>query len=258
MSIVSRSVFYYGHVIEETNFYIDFDEGSGEVIAELSLGSYSLSEFVIELARAMTEAGTQTYDVTVDRDTRIITITAPSAFSILGATGSHAGGNVLPLAGFGAVDTSSATSQIGTSASGEEFAPQFYLQRFVNFDDIEQAVQSSVNESASGKIEVVSFGQRNFMECIIKFQTNIDMGDGADVETDLTGVDKLRAFMKAIIKKSNIEFMADRENRSNFTKCLLEKTPDSKEGTGFKLRELYSLGLPGFYETGTLVFRKVN
>ena len=51
--------------------------------------------------------------------------------------------------------------------------------------------------------------------------------------------------------------MPDRDTPSTFTKCILESTPADKNGTGFRLRELYSSGLTNYFESGTLKFREV-
>jgi hypothetical protein len=84
------------------------------------------------------------------------------------------------------------------------------------------------------------------------------MGTEAEIETDLSGVSNLRSFMEAITLKSTIEFIPDRDNPTLFTKCLLESTRSSRDGTGFQLKEQYGMGLPGFYETDTLRFREVS
>jgi len=52
--------------------------------------------------------------------------------------------------------------------------------------------------------------------------------------------------------------MANTADRSTFEKVILESTGESKDGVGFKIKEMYDQGLPGYYESGTLVFRVVE
>ena len=61
MSITTYSQFFYGHTITESNYYLDFNEGSGELTAELNSGSYSLEDFATEVARAMKKEDDTSY-----------------------------------------------------------------------------------------------------------------------------------------------------------------------------------------------------
>jgi hypothetical protein len=97
MTIETRSKFYYGHTVNEANLYINFDDGSGEVTAQLRAGSYSLTDYVTEVARAMNEVGGQEYTVTVDRSTRLITISASANFSILFLSGTNSSQSAIDL-----------------------------------------------------------------------------------------------------------------------------------------------------------------
>lgn len=263
--ITTKSKFYYGHTIDADNNYLDFKEGAGsELSAVLNAGEYSLTDFVTELARALNAAGSLTYSCSLNRTTRVITISAGGAFTILGATGTHVNISVLELAGFAASDTSSATSHAGTSGSGSVWYPQWTIQNYVSFDDNVSSVDGIVRESTSGVIEAVSYGRRYIMEGNFKFITNVRQGPmssanaSMELENDTSGVENARAFLTYAITKSPLEFIPDRSDASDFETCILESTPESSDGLAFKLKELYSINLSGYYETGILTFRRVE
>ena len=85
--------------------------------------------------------------------------------------------------------------------------------------------------------------------------TDIDQGNVGFIETDANGVSNLRSFMQFATQKNNFEFMPDRDNKAFFYKVLLESTEGNKDGTGYKLIELYDKGLPNYFESGKLVLR---
>lgn len=255
--ILTMSRFYYGHEITKDNLFISFNEGSGEISAQMRVGDYTLNEFVREIERTMNENGTLTYSVLVDRYTRIITISATGNFDLLVITGSQSAFSVFTLAGF-VTDKIGSNSYSSDASSGSEYSPQFLLQSFVSFDDNQRASEASVNVSASGIVEVLSFGNEQFMDCNFEYITNYNMGENSPIETNASGVEAARNFMLYCIRKNKIEFIPDRLNPNIFVNCLLESTESNSKGTGFKLKEMYSKGLAGFFETGKLVFRKVE
>lgn len=258
MSLKTHSLFYYGFVVSGDACVIDFKEGSSApIFATLNLGGYSLTDFVTELSRAMTSAGTQTYTVTLNRATRRITISAASAFTLLIASGSHNGTSVFGVAGFTGSDTSSGLTHQG-GAAGSSYQTQFILQSHIAPEDWQDSTYATVNKAASGKIEVVSYGQENFLQVEIKYATDINVGSGSQVRTNATGVEALRALMVYLITKGPLEFMADESDPDTFITVLLEQTPDDQKGLKYKLQEMYTVGLPGFFQTGLLLFRVIG
>ena len=230
MTIQTRSVFYYGHEIDDTNLYLNFSEGGPEITIQLSIGGYSLTDFATEIATQMTQAGGQEYSVTVDRDTRQLTISATSNFELLVNTGTNVGSSAWSLMGFtGGSDLSGSNSYQGPSGSGKEFAPQFWLQDYVDLNDSQDRVSATVTQSANGTVESVSFGLVRFLEFNCRFQTNINQGSNGPIESDADGVESVRDFLVEITKKNNIEFMKNRDDRATYSKILLESTPASKE-----------------------------
>lgn len=254
MSLKSFSVFNYGQNITSSNKYVDFAEGGPEKTAIIQIGSYSLEQFLEKLSDAMNLAGGQEYSVTINRVTRRTTISAASNFSLLVTSGSHFSTSAWALIGFTS-DKSGSNSYMSDLPSGFIYEPQFKLQRYIDFNDYVETIESSVNTSASGIVEVVSFGQNNFMECNIMYATDI-LGQGA-IKNNGNGVSDLRDFMNYLIKKRPVEFVPDIDNPSVFIPCILEKTRSSSSGVGFQLYEMYGRGLANYYETQTLTFRKV-
>ncbi len=260
MALNTKSAFYFGHVITDANYQLDFDEGSGEITAELNVGSYSLTEFITELERALNAASQlpQDYTVSVDRSTRLVTISASSSFSLLVSSGTHFGTSVFSLAGFTGANRASQTIHIGNSASGKEYLPQFELQEYVPSSNFKNPTSAAVNTSSSGVVEVVRFGNIQFMECNIKWVTNNDVSKADWIDNNPTAVEDLIEFLDNLIQKGIVEFMEDRSNRNTYETMILEKTRDSGDGVGYKLKELTSMKLPDWYETKLLTFRKIS
>lgn len=256
MSLKTLSSFFYGHKIDSSNPWIDFSEnGVTELSGETKIGSYTLTDFLDAVSVAMNEAGSQEYFINVDRVTRKTTISAALPFQLKVTTGGHAVISVFPLLGF-TTDRTGSNSYESDVGSGLVYYPQFNLQSYVAFRDFIEAADASVNTSASGVVEVVSFGENRFMECNIRYATDI-IGQGV-IENNPTGVSDLRAFLYYATKKNPIEFMEDRDDPIFFSACILDKTPSSANGTGFMLNELYSRGLANYFESGKLTFREVR
>jgi uncharacterized protein YaiE (UPF0345 family) len=255
--IFSNSAFYYGiEVTAETN-RISFSEGAGpELIGVLRSGKYTLTTFLNDVLRAMNDAGALTYSGSINRATRVYTITGSGTFTLKVASSSVTT-TAFATMGFTGYDRTGASSYTGTGAVGFSYQPQFRLQSFVSFDDNQKAVESTLNESASGAVELVRFGVVKLMECNITFITDIDQGVGGAIETNLSGVSAARNFMQSIVKKGPIEFIPDRLLPNAFRYCVLESTPENQKGVDFKLKEQFTRGLAGYYETGLLTFREV-
>lgn len=255
MAILTRPVFYTVEPIGLDNFTLEFDEGIGELIAELNPGSYAIEELMIEVARAMNDIGTLTYTVDFDRVTRLVTISSTAAFDLLISSGST-GTDVFTLLGFTGADLTGLTTYDGDSLMGTEYLPQFPLQRFKGFEDNKRGVQASINESASGIVEVITFGTRSFMEFNIRYITNLEMLPGHPIINDPTAVQKVRAFLDFCITKGRLEFMKDETDRDTFDTILLESTRVDRQGVGYQLKEMNRL--IGYFETDRLRFRKID
>jgi hypothetical protein len=258
MSINTYSAFTYGHTITEDNQWINFSEnGIDELSAQIDIGAYTLGEFASKVASALNEVGTLNYTCEVNRETLKLTISADSNYWIYVTTGTNVSISAYGLMGY-STDRSNVNNQEGDNISGSVYEPQTPLQKFVDFDDNVKFNQSSVNESASGVVEVVSYGTINMMECEIPLCT--DITPQLYIKENASGVADVRAFMLYAISKAPIEFIpnySDGNKDAGIVECILEKTPEDSKGTGFKLKEQYAKKLIGYYSTGKLMFRKL-
>lgn len=258
MAIGTFSKFYFGTEITLKDSKIDIDEGSGELTGTLDLGVYSLTALAAELQQVLNAIGTDTYTVTFNRDTRIYDIVSTGTFSILIDTGTNSSAGAYPVFGFtGSVDLSSAASHTGDSGAGSEYVTQFPPQNFVAPDFRKEKGDASVNQTASGVVEVISFGDIRFIEMDLLFITDIKM-DGKVIGNNPTGVQDAIDFLTFAIKRGAIEFMPDRDTTSTFFQVILDKTPEDGKATKFKLKEETGKNLPGIFRTGKLDFRIVE
>lgn len=256
--IFTESAFYYGPTITEANNAISFSEGAGpEILTTIPVKKYTLTTFANALLLALNDAGALTYSYTMDRKTRVITISATGNFSLKVST-SSVENTLFDDLGFTGSDRTGAATYTGNAAIGTSYKPQFRLQSFVDFEDNQRAVDSSLLVTASGEVELIRFGLYKIMECDIDFITDIDQGAENYIRTNLSGVDDARSFLEYCVTKGPMEFLPDYTQPNTFTNCILERTPESSTGVDFKLKERFSEGLPGYYRTGLLAFRKVS
>lgn len=257
--IKTYSMFYYGFEVTADNQILNIKEGTGdELIAEIEVGSYSASQLMVAVKTALDSVGANTYEVEFDRDSRRVTITSTGVFTLLGEDGSHFENNAQTLLGFSQTPTSSALSHEGGSVAGDIFRPQLWLQEYIPTRDYQQAVDAKVNKTANGGVEVVKFGTEKFMECNIKLQTNIDQGTRSYLRTNLTGEDDLRRFLQFLVTKAPLEFMPDENEPDDFETLILESTPDSQDGVGYRMKEMWDVGFNDYFQTGKLKFRKIE
>jgi hypothetical protein len=252
--IKTTPVFYFDYRITAESFYLNFIDDILEIAAELRPGNYSAENLAIEISRAMSDFGNQDYSCTFDRDTREFTISALNPFDLLILSGANAGLSAFPTLGFVGADLTGLSTYTGQT-TGKEFIPQFPPQDFIGFDDFKEFAEAKINESASGEVEVYSIGQRSFMEFNLTLATDLDQGRNGIIRTDSNGVFKLREFLAYCITKGDLEFMPDKNDRSTYQTIILESTPSSSSGTGYRLEELYGRGLPEYFETGKLKWR---
>lgn len=258
MSLTTFSAFYYDHNVDSLQSSLDFSEGGPELQASLNIGDYTLTELLTEVKQQMDNVGGQDYIVQVDRFTRIVTISAPGNFELLVDSGTRGDSSVFTLLGFTGSDRTGANSYTGNLPCGEAYFPQFILQDHIATANYREFIDPAVSISSAGEVEVVRFGDQRFLQCNIRFATDIPQPGAGPIENNPSGVADLRQFMEFITEKRKIEYMADRSNPETFEKLRLEATPEGDSGTSFRLKELYNQGAPGYFDTGVLRFRKVN
>lgn len=253
------SKFYYGHEVTNTNLNIPFDEGAGELNATINVGSYALSEYIVAVESALNAASvTRVFTVSVDRDTRLVTISADGTFDLLVSSGVTAGASAFALLGFTGADLTGASSYTGDSPSGSAYFPQFLLQDYVDEEDYREFISPSVNESASGEIEVVRFGINRFFEFSIKYITDEPM-DNYVIKNNPNGRADARLFLRDITKRNTFEYMPDEGDSNTFFKVILEKIPGNKTATGYKIEELNRQNVRDIFEIkGKITLRVVE
>lgn len=258
--INTYSKFYYGLTITGQNKYIDFDEGAGELNAEIVTGTYTLEDLAQAVEDALNEAGTLLYTVTVNRSTRILTIASSGPVDWLAATGTNVGLGYSAYAtlGYPATDVLASTSFAGSSGIGSVYSPQYKLQDYVDQQDSRQNRSQTVSKSASGKVQLQSFGIDRFFEFSIKFATDIYQPAGGPILNNSSGVQNLRNFMQWLMDKNTVEFMPDSAAPGTYYRVVLEQAPGASDGSGYKLQEQYGRGLTGYFESGILTFRIVE
>jgi hypothetical protein len=260
MSISTIPIFYYIDPVTKDNQILNFVEpnvSASELTATIAVGSRSMTDLMTAVEVALNDAGDNEYTVTFDRDTRIVTISADDDFNLLVSTGSNVGIGVYTLIGYTGADRTGAATYDGDTALGLTYSPQTLPQSFKNFDNNKAGIRASVNESADGTIEVISYGTRQFMEFNIDWITDLAKGSGNFIENNQSALSEINAFLTFAIKKTNIEWMEDRDARSTFDTVLLESTAGNRQGTGYELKELFNRQIQNYFETGMLKFRKV-
>lgn len=260
MSALSTfSAFYYGQTVTVDNRYIDFAESATPRTAVIDVGAYSLSRYLQKVAQAMNNAGVNTYGLSVDRTTRLVTLTSDNPFDLLGTSGPNASRSALPFLGLPVADQLATSSVAGTSPCGFEYITQFPLQSYVPTKNNKRAGNATVTKSASGnKVSVQTFGEERFMKGDFKFITNNNVVDLSRMRANPTGEEDARSFFEYCITKAPIEFMESIADRETFEVFMLESFPGYTDGTGYELKELYDQGLPHFFETGVTVFRSIT
>lgn len=256
--IKTYSAFTYGHTVTDDNQWLNFSEdGITELSAQIDIGSYTLGTFAGKVAQALNEVGTLNYTCTVDRATLKLTISADSPFWLYVTTGTNASISAYNLMGF-TTDVTNDNNVTGENISGSVYYPQFMLQQYVDFDENVKFNQPSVAQSASGKVEVVSFGKIKTMECEVTMITDKPQ-DGYPIKNNPNGYQDALDFLNYAITKAEMEFIRDADNMgtSIVHEVLLESTDGDSKGTGYRLRELYATVAPDYFSAGKLKFREL-
>lgn len=253
--LTTYSKFYYGYVIDDTNFSLNFNEGGPELLATLNSGEYTFTDFATEIERALNDVGALTYTVTANRTDRTITVSATGTFALLVSTGTSAGISPFSLMGFTGADRTAAATYTGNTTSGSEYIPQFKLQSYISSDNWQQAADASINKTASGRVEIVKFGTEKFVQFQIRYITEIDQGCNGPIKNDSSALLNVQSFLQYATTRAPLEFIPDIDTPAIFQTLTLDSMQSSTTGTGYKLKELYDKDLPGYFETDVLKFR---
>lgn len=257
MQLTTHSKFYYGWQITTNNKFLDFNDGSGVKLATLSVGYYTSSQLAAEIEKQMNAVSSVDFTVTFNRSTRKFTISAVTNFSLLFLTGSNAGQSPYGLLGYSQTDKTGTNSYLAENVSGFEYLTQFYIQSYKDPTTNRKAVDGVINESSSGEIEVIKFGNKRFMQAEFLFITNLIQETGSIVRTNVNGVNDFIQLMEWLTEKAPIEFMKDESDVETFNEYILESTEQDSKGLDYDLIEEYERGLPDYYKSGKLQFRLI-
>lgn len=254
-TIKTLSKFYFGTTVDGNTRSLDFSEGGPELQATLRIGSYSATEYAAEWQRALREAGSQNYVVVFNRTTQKLTVSAPLTFQLLRGTGTRVGSGPWVVSGFGTgADLTGANTYTAANICGKVYYPQYILADFVSDTDSLVKESATVNTTPAGLVQQVSFGDSFRVEMNIRVITDKVGLKNTNFVENANGIAAAREFISFLLTKGRVEFMRDKDTPANFIKCFLESTKEDKDGRRFVLK---NMGVPDFYETGTLVFRKV-
>lgn len=291
MSVRTDPAFIYGIEVTRLNNIIDFKESSifnPALSFQVPIGNYCLDELAKLVEDGFNQAGSlNCYQVLVDKYTRKMTIKAEDQFQLLVSTGDNSSQSLLtslgfiyqPVYGGGSVDTDNVYSSFeygdpllyGTTDSemfplhrangciGSEYRPQFCVQDFRDADNNCALRNPSINESVNGEcVEVISYGVDQFYDFNFRYITDKPMDCGAPIRNNPDAVKEINDFMKWAITRKVIEYFPDRCKRDVSYKIRLTRTTGSSNGTGYSLTELVRSGLPCFFDTGRMTFRRSN
>ena len=251
MALQGKSLFLYGFDVTANNRYIDFkiSGGGSQLTATLNQGSYSLSQLLTEIVRAMQAADTaNTYTATVDRTTssgtanRVTIATTGSFLLLLFSTGTHATSSLASLIGFAATDRTGATTYTGTATAGTILITSATGYNAVKVPQ-KKKVFGTVNVSASGLKESLVFQLQRFFEVEFMYEPE------SRIETDWL------PFWEWAIQQKPYDFTPDYENSpSSFYSVTLDGTPQDSQGLAFEMSEMLP-NFPFFYRTGKMKMR---
>lgn len=256
----THSSFRYGIEITNDNSFFPIDEGSGELLAQIRIGSYTLTDFATQIASALNRISEieNNYETTVNYETGQITISGDSNFSILLSSSSILAITAYSLAGFTTTsDLTGSASYEGDSRSGFIYNTQFIIQSFVDLEDQESLSSATINIPATGAFEeVISYGYERLMDGTFTYITDIFHAEGAPIRNNPTGKEDFLNLLRSLIRKQPVEFCKNEGDQQSFYKLILSGSGSDTKGTGFKLEELSSQGLSNYFRI-KLKFREV-
>ncbi len=252
--LTTYSSFLYGYVVTNNNFFMPFQEGAFERLAEIRVGSYTSTSMTKEISRAMNEAGANEYIVTFDRVERKFVITADNNFDLLLNT-IYLEKDIYDVLGYIGTDKIGNNAYVSDDPTGTVYEPQFKLQRFTDFEDHRKASSSNKNTTASGNIEIIKFGNINIMSCEIKYITDRPQHPDSEIKENLNGKNDYRSFIEHLTDGRPCEFIPDKNDPNTYDECRLDKTKESGDGLDFKIKKMKQMFY--HYESGMLEFRRL-
>lgn len=258
MALKQKSLILYGFQITELNSSLDFQTSMGGPIkmATLRLGFYSLTDLLLEVARAMTEAdATKIYTASANRNVsggleNRVSISATGGFlSLLFLSGPRTATTVAPLLGYMTADYTGSTLYTSFTSAGTPLIPDYIGYNYAGPEN-QKKVFGSVNISASGVKEAVVFQIQNFIDVEFKYEPDAPRDDPSNYKVR----DQWAPFFEWAIQQRAFEFTPEIPSYNIVYNVTLEKTAADGKGLAFKLTEQLPQ-FPDRYTTGVLQFR---
>lgn len=249
MALTAKSLFNYGIEVTTLNQNLDFVNvfGGDTLTAVLDVGFYSPQTLADEIAFQMQSLDdTNIYTVSVARnvlggtENRITISTNGSFLEILFATGPNLNTSCYSIIGFNQTDYTGDTTYTGSSSTGTVLIPDYIGYNYLDPTN-GSMVFGSVNVSASGLKEAVTFNNQQFINVEYKYEAKARL---IQWQNFFTWTQAQKPF----------DFTPEISDPDTFYSCTLEKTQASDKGLGWKMPEMLP-NFPNYYQTGPLVFR---
>lgn len=258
------SKFIYGFTLDATNNVFPIKVLLTEYTVYIPIGRYTGTSLAIAIKAACeAEVPTETFTVTYDKVTRLFYIQCSNGFEILFGSGIITANNCASVIGFNNTDHTVTLNPPlfdyqSDFAAGYEYKPQFPLQSYVKNGQVKKLTDSILNKTADGDIEMIYYGEENYIEFEIKYITEIQYPSGSLIRNNQSALTEIKSFLNYCILKNIITFYPD-ENSSECIDIRLEKTSeDATNGTAYRIEEEYSANMPNYYKTNKLTWRVIN
>lgn len=253
--VINTEIFY-GIEITDQNKYLGLADLDGPYTINIKEGYYTPQCLMDEL-NGVVAALDKDVRFEFNRETCRVKIITESSLDLLTFSGIQP--NMYEFLGFTqfAADIVGDLEYEGETGIGTRYRVQFCPQSLLRCEDNKQLKDATITESISGKYECFHCGEESFFEFNLRFITDIKQ-DCFFMFSNPNGVQDARDLFDYMICKRPIELMPDCDKRDEFYTVVLDQTPESRNGTGYELKEMYAQGLCGYYETGILRFKCID
>ncbi|MEN0059510.1 MAG: hypothetical protein AAGB31_11795 [Bdellovibrio sp.] len=256
-ALSSYSKIYYGPELTELKRSFTIKEDGIEKVAFLDPGCYLPSQFPLILQQAINAVSSQQYSVSLNRSTRLLTISAEGSFEVPLVSMFEDASNIASLVGFTQdADLTGSNSYTSLNPCCEEYAFQFPLQSYLSSRENASQIQAVKKKTITGIVEATSFGIERQVSFEAMYITDIVQDPRSIIRTKVEAVAGFLSLLDYCIRQEAIEFMEDENRPDVFEILTLASTEENQNGLGYRLIEEYDEGLPNYYRSGTLTFDK--
>jgi hypothetical protein len=248
-----RSAFIYGYTVGDNQKTFYFNEGAGVQSFDVDAKGWALDDLRLEIQNRLNDNGNLSYSVTVNRTTRIFTISADAAFDLLPSESST--GSLFEVIGITSDKTGLLTYDSDVE-TGRVYLPQFPLEKYTEFINDIRPIAGAKSEAPSGATRGINFGLLKHMSCDFMFIADIEHRKDSPIESNPTGLQDARDFMDYCISFGGLEFFEDRTLLNSFQKCIQISNGKDKNGQGYKLDRVGKLYT--YFQIKNLTFREIK